>query len=150
MTSCRVVSPSFNGSCLSFPQSLRSKRFAVFSETKLAVITLLEELEAEPDTTFERNVVCEDDDSFVLSASNLQALDEVHKKLERKIEENKITANDLRKTIFRLMDKLQQSELEKDRIERELCGHSPSTLSEVSCGWHSASYSHSNICVLFM
>ncbi len=55
--------------------SLRQKRLGKFSEAKLSILGMLEQLEAEPDSSFERNVVCEEDEAFVLSADNLDAVE---------------------------------------------------------------------------
>lgn len=41
---------------------------------KLEIEQLLEELEQSPNTTFEKDIICEDDDTFVLSQKNMQAL----------------------------------------------------------------------------
>ncbi len=56
-------------------QSLRNKRLAKFAEAKLSIVSTLEQLECEPNTSFERTVVCENDDEFILSADNLDAVE---------------------------------------------------------------------------
>ncbi len=56
-------------------QSLKAKRIGKFSEAKLSILQLLEQLECEPDNSFERTIVCEDEESFVLSAANLDAVE---------------------------------------------------------------------------
>lgn len=85
---------SGNGNLTSFLicfQSLKTKRLAKFSEVKLAILQLLEQLEGEPNTTFERNVVCEADEAFVLSASNLDAVEEYLHTLEKQVEVRKLS-----------------------------------------------------------
>lgn len=51
----------------------------------------MEELDHTPDTSFERDVVCEDEDAFCLSLENITTL----QKLLRQVRSTQITAWDL-------------------------------------------------------
>ena len=53
-----------------------------FVSTKKKIIELFNELECILDTTFEREIICEDDDSFVLSAENMMAIKNLLEKVE--------------------------------------------------------------------
>ncbi len=70
-------------------QSLKSKRQGKFGEAKLFILQLLEQLEKEPENSFERNVMCEDDAAFILSADNLDRVETYLNRLAAEAEENK-------------------------------------------------------------
>lgn len=53
---------------------LQEKRREEFVSRKRQIILLMEELDHTPDTSFEREVVCEDEDAFCLSEDNIAAL----------------------------------------------------------------------------
>ena len=53
-----------------------------FQTTKLEIISLLEDLDQCPNTSFERDVVCESDDSFLLSSENMKALRLLHEEVK--------------------------------------------------------------------
>lgn len=50
------------------------KRHAEFTELKKQIILYMEELDRVPETSFEKDVVCEDEDSFCLSRDNITSL----------------------------------------------------------------------------
>ena len=104
---------------------------ATFCETKLTIISLLEQLQEAPSTSFERLVVCEEDECFTLSAANMSSVDEYLQKLELAIEANRQKASDMRKRIDNLMDKLQIDPNEKMNLHEMLGGHSPDDLKEL-------------------
>ena len=45
-----------------------------FTSTRVNIVQLLEDLERCPNTSFERDIVCEEEDSFLLSTDNMKAL----------------------------------------------------------------------------
>ena len=47
------------------------------------MLSLLEKLESEPESHFERTLVCEPDDAFILSQSNIDAAEEYLHRLEK-------------------------------------------------------------------
>lgn len=53
------------------PQEQRREEFVT---SKRQITVLMEELEHTPDTSFERDVVCEDEEAFCLSKDNIMAL----------------------------------------------------------------------------
>lgn len=57
--------------------SVQDRRHAEFVGIKRQIIHCMEELEQEPDTSFERDVVCEDEDAFCLSTDNIVALQQL-------------------------------------------------------------------------
>jgi protein regulator of cytokinesis 1 len=52
-------------------EALKNQRFEKFTELKAEILNLYEQLETEPNTSFGREVVCEEDEAFVLSSINL-------------------------------------------------------------------------------
>lgn len=106
---------------------------ATYSEMKLSIIGILEHLGEEPNSQFERVIVCEEDEAFILSAHNLEEAEKYWKSLERKVEKNKEKAERMRTKIFSLLKKLNlNNDGEKEHIEQNLSGHSPADLKEVN------------------
>lgn len=50
------------------------KRYVEFTDIKKQIILHMEELDHVPETSFEKDVVCEDEDSFCLSRDNITSL----------------------------------------------------------------------------
>ena len=61
----------------------QEKRLRVFRNDKTKIIGFLNDLERSPDTSFERNVVCEEEESFMLTTENLNALRDLHDQVQR-------------------------------------------------------------------
>lgn len=53
---------------------IQERRYAEFVSTKRKIIACMEDLEQMPDTSFERDVVCEEEEAFCLSIENITAL----------------------------------------------------------------------------
>lgn len=53
---------------------LQASRREEFVNIKRQIILCMEELDHTPDTSFERDVVCEEEDAFCLSLENIAAL----------------------------------------------------------------------------
>lgn len=53
---------------------MQARRHAEFTALKKQIISHMEELEHTPETSFEKDVVCEDEDSFCLSRDNIASL----------------------------------------------------------------------------
>ena len=56
----------------------------MFKKTKMGITKMLDELEGCPDTSFEREVICDGDDTFLLSTDNMKALKKFHESVIRK------------------------------------------------------------------
>lgn len=52
----------------------QAKRHAEFKELKKQIILYMDELDQIPETSFEKDVICEDEDSFCLSRDNITSL----------------------------------------------------------------------------
>ena len=69
-----VLRPSHSDLGLTADCCHQEKRYAEFMELKKQIIVSMEELDHAPETSFEKDVVCEDEDSFCLSRENITAL----------------------------------------------------------------------------
>nr|CAG5996601.1 unnamed protein product [Menidia menidia] len=85
----------------------KAKRHAEFTELKKQIVLVMEELEHTPETSFERDVVCEDEDSFCLSRDNLE---------ERKAE-NEAACESQREKIQQLWQRLQVPQEERAPLD---------------------------------
>merc|ERR1719347_90445 len=83
-----------------------------FFEKKEDLLNLYEELECEPITPFEREVACEETDMFVLSSSNMLAVDAILMRLRSLREENKREVSQLRGNLHSLYFRLQSDKEE--------------------------------------
>ncbi|XP_039714125.1 protein regulator of cytokinesis 1 isoform X2 [Pteropus medius] len=78
-----------------------------FVDIKRQIILCMEELDHTPDTSFERDVVCEDEDAFCLSLDNIATLQKLLRQLEMQKSQNEAACEDLRARIRELWDRLQ-------------------------------------------
>lgn len=60
--------------CIVLLFCFQAKRYAEFMDLKRQIILYMEELDHAPETSFEKDVVCEDEDSFCLSRDNITSL----------------------------------------------------------------------------
>ncbi|NWH80501.1 PRC1 regulator, partial [Piaya cayana] len=87
--------------------SEKEQRQEEFVSSKRQIILLMEELDHTPDTSFEREVVCEDEEAFCLSRDNIAALQDLLKQLEAQRSRNEAVCEDLRSRIIALWERLQ-------------------------------------------
>ncbi|XP_017290501.1 protein regulator of cytokinesis 1b isoform X2 [Kryptolebias marmoratus] len=98
----------------------KEKRYAEFMELKKQITLHMEELDRIPETSFEKDVVCEDEDSFCLSRDNITALKLLFCQLEELKAENEATCESLRERIQQLWDRLQVSQEEREALNEHL------------------------------
>ena len=53
---------------------LQERRYKQFKSAKNSIVKLLDDLDQNPNSSFERDIVCEEEDSFLLSTENMKAL----------------------------------------------------------------------------
>ncbi|XP_069840326.1 protein regulator of cytokinesis 1 isoform X2 [Dendropsophus ebraccatus] len=94
----------------------KEQREAEFVKTKKQIILCMEELDRLPDTSFERDVVCEEEEAFCLSKDNLAALHQLLFQLEEQIRQNKALCEELRAKVKELWDRLQIPEEEREAL----------------------------------
>ncbi|NXM88725.1 PRC1 regulator, partial [Oenanthe oenanthe] len=94
--------------------SLKEQRQEEFVSNKRQIILLMEELDHTPDTSFERDVVCEDEKVFCLSEDNIMALQKLLQQLEAQRALNEAVCTELRARIVALWERLQIPEEERE------------------------------------
>nr|BAC26320.1 unnamed protein product [Mus musculus] len=100
----------------------KESRREEFVNIKKQIILCMEELEHSPDTSFERDVVCEDESAFCLSLENIATLQKLLKQLEMKKSQNEAECEGLRTQIRELWDRLQIPEEEREPVEAIMTG----------------------------
>ncbi|NXG57981.1 PRC1 regulator, partial [Hemiprocne comata] len=95
------------------PHHLQEQRREEFVSSKRQIILLMEELDHTPDNSFERDVVCEDEEAFCLSTDNLAALQGLLQQLEAQRSLNEAVCTELRSRITALWERLQVPEEER-------------------------------------
>ncbi|XP_072725257.1 uncharacterized protein [Ciconia boyciana] len=85
----------------------KEQRREEFVSSKRQIILLMEELDHTPDTSFERDVVCEDEEAFCLSMDNIAALQNLLQQLEARRSLNEAVCAELRSRIIALWERLQ-------------------------------------------
>ncbi|XP_059208945.1 protein regulator of cytokinesis 1b isoform X1 [Centropristis striata] len=98
----------------------KAKRYAEFMDLKKQIILYMEELDHIPETSFEKDVVCEDEDSFCLSRDNITALKLLVCHLEERKAENEVTCEAHREKIQRLWDRLQVPQEEREAFNEHM------------------------------
>ncbi|XP_068131355.1 protein regulator of cytokinesis 1 [Hyperolius riggenbachi] len=109
----------------------KDRREAEFVKTKKQIILCMEELDRLPDTSFERDVVCVEEEAFCLSKENLAALHQLLFQLEEQIRQNKVLSEELRSKIVELWDRLQIPEEERDAFAVHMTGSKGKTITSL-------------------
>ncbi|KAM4747141.1 protein regulator of cytokinesis 1 [Rhinophrynus dorsalis] len=100
----------------------KERREAEFVNTKRQIVICMEELDRLPDTSFERDVVCEEEDAFCLSKENLAALQQLLFQLEEQKTKNQVLCEELRSKILELWDRLQVPEEDRNAFSVYMTG----------------------------
>ncbi|KAG9489194.1 hypothetical protein GDO78_005278 [Eleutherodactylus coqui] len=103
-------------------------REAEFVKTKKRIILCMQELDRLPDTSFERDVVCEEEEAFCLSKENLEALHQLLFQLEEQIRQNKSLCEELRTKIVELWERLQVPAEEREAFAVNMTGSKGKTI----------------------
>ncbi|XP_027544381.1 protein regulator of cytokinesis 1 isoform X2 [Neopelma chrysocephalum] len=103
--------------------TLKEQRREEFVSNKRQIILLMEELDHTPDTSFERDVVCENEEEFCLSKDNIVALQNLLQQLEARRALNEAVCAELRSRIVALWERLQipQEERETSAVHVDGC-----------------------------
>ncbi|NWH41964.1 PRC1 regulator, partial [Chloropsis hardwickii] len=94
--------------------ALKEQRREEFVTNKRQIILLMEELDHTPDSSFERDVVCEDEEAFCLSKENIEALQNLLQQLEARRALNEAVCAELRARILALWERLQIPEEQRE------------------------------------
>ncbi|XP_025976032.2 protein regulator of cytokinesis 1 isoform X1 [Dromaius novaehollandiae] len=100
----------------------KERRREEFVSTKQQIILCMEELDHTPDTSFERDVVCEDEEAFCLSTDNIAALQDLLQQLEARRSLNEAVCAELRSRILALWERLQIPVEERESFTVHMTG----------------------------
>ncbi|OXB77589.1 UNVERIFIED_CONTAM: hypothetical protein H355_002898, partial [Colinus virginianus] len=109
----------------------KARRHEEFVSIKRQVILCMEELEHSPDTSFERDVVCEDEENFCLSTDNIANLQSLLQQLEARRALNEAMCAELRSRITELWERLQVPEEERESFAEHMTGSKAKTRAAV-------------------
>ncbi|XP_056605559.1 protein regulator of cytokinesis 1b isoform X2 [Triplophysa dalaica] len=103
--------------CLAAEKELRHEEFV---KLKKHIILCMDDLDQLPETSFEKDVVCEDEESFCLSKENIDSLKVLLHQLESRKAENERVCGSYRETIQNLWKRLQIPQEERDAISEHM------------------------------
>ncbi|XP_053128405.1 protein regulator of cytokinesis 1 isoform X2 [Hemicordylus capensis] len=106
----------------------KERRRVEFLSTKQQIVSCMEELEHLPDSSFERDVACEDEEVFCLSTANITALKELLQQLEGRRAQNEAVCEELRSRIRALWDRLQLPAEEREAFAPYMVGSRAKTM----------------------
>ncbi|XP_041109763.1 protein regulator of cytokinesis 1-like isoform X2 [Polyodon spathula] len=105
--------------CLSLE---RESRVEVFSGLRQEISRLMNEIGHNPETTLEKDAVCDDADTFLLTSENIKALKLIVCQLEVKKETLISTRDDLVEKVSNLWNRLEFSQEDKSHFENYIKG----------------------------
>ncbi|XP_061671719.1 protein regulator of cytokinesis 1b isoform X2 [Syngnathoides biaculeatus] len=100
--------------------AVKRNRYTEFMGLKKQIIIYMNDLDHIPETSFERDVVCEDEDCFRLSQDNITALKLLLFELEQQKSENEAMCEALREKIQQLWDRLQVPQEEREPFNEHM------------------------------
>ncbi|XP_062612048.1 protein regulator of cytokinesis 1-like isoform X3 [Saccostrea cucullata] len=103
----------------------KEKRFTEFVSKKKKVVELFHEIDRNPQSDFECDVICEEDSTFLLSMENLKCLKTLLTELEEQKEDLEKEVGDLWERIVCLWDRLEISEAERSHFRSDKAGIKP-------------------------
>ncbi|XP_056269270.1 protein regulator of cytokinesis 1b isoform X2 [Pseudoliparis swirei] len=84
----------------------KARRYAEFTELKRRIAALMAALDRVPESSFEKDAVCEDEDAFCLSRDNIAALELLAAQLEERRAEMEAACEAVREQVRRLWGRL--------------------------------------------
>ncbi|CAL8245895.1 unnamed protein product [Lota lota] len=98
----------------------KGRRNAEFVDIKRQIILCMDDLDQVPETSFERDIVCEDEEAFCLSRENITSLKLLLCQLEERRAQNEAMCEAHRERIQRLWDRLQVSQEEREAFSQHM------------------------------
>ncbi|KAI2662434.1 Protein regulator of cytokinesis 1 [Labeo rohita] len=98
----------------------KERRHNEFVTLKKQIILCMDDLDQLPETSFEKDVVCEDEESFCLSTENIDSLKVLLHQLESRKAENESVCSSYREKIHELWERLQIPQEERDAISEHM------------------------------
>ncbi|KAL6106603.1 prc1 [Pungitius sinensis] len=98
----------------------KEHRHDEFVSVKKEIIAFMEDLERHPETSFEMDVICEDEEEFCLSNDNIAALKLLLSQLQRHKAENEQCCSAFRSKIQELWERLQIPQEEREAFSEHM------------------------------
>uniref|UniRef100_A0A3Q1EQ28 Protein regulator of cytokinesis 1b n=1 Tax=Acanthochromis polyacanthus TaxID=80966 RepID=A0A3Q1EQ28_9TELE len=98
----------------------KAKRHAEFMDVKKQIILHMQELDHIPETSFEKDVVCDDEDAFCLSRDNIMSLKLLLCQLEERKAQMEASCESHREKIQQLWDRLQVPQEEREAFNEHM------------------------------
>ncbi|XP_068434460.1 protein regulator of cytokinesis 1b isoform X1 [Clinocottus analis] len=98
----------------------KARRYAEFMDLKRRIIVHMGELDHVPETSFEKDVVCEDEDSFCLSRDNITSLKLLVCQLEERKAQNEAACEAHREKIQQLWGRLGVPQEEREAFNEHM------------------------------
>ncbi|KAM3609377.1 uncharacterized protein V6R79_013647 [Siganus canaliculatus] len=98
----------------------KDRRHVEFVSVKKEIIACMEDLEQTPETSFETDVMCEDEEAFCLSDDNITALKLLLSQLQDRKAKNELHCSVLRTKIQGLWERLQIPQEERDTLSEHM------------------------------
>lgn len=98
----------------------KERRHEEFVSTKKEIIACMDDLEQQPETSFEMDVMCEDEEAFCLSDDNIEALKVLLGQLHDRKAENELHCSTLRARIQGLWERLQIPQEEREALSEHM------------------------------
>lgn len=106
----------------------KDRRKNIFLSTKKCIAKLMEDLDKKPQNDFERDVLNDSDETFVLSNDNLKLMKSLCDQLEEEQNKNFAAAIELRDRLNRLWERLEIPVEERAEFNSSFIGFKPATL----------------------
>ncbi|XP_042267522.1 protein regulator of cytokinesis 1-like isoform X2 [Thunnus albacares] len=98
----------------------KERRHDEFVSMKKEIISCMDELERHAETSFETDVMCEDEEEFCLSNDNIAALKLLLSQLQERKAENELLCSALRTKIQELWERLQIPQEEREALSEHM------------------------------
>ncbi|XP_034032076.1 protein regulator of cytokinesis 1-like isoform X2 [Thalassophryne amazonica] len=98
----------------------KNRRYEEFVNGKRQIILFMNDLERYPETSFELDVMCEDEDAFCLTNDNISALKQLLSQLEHHKAENERCCSEFRTKIKELWERLQIPTEEREALAEHM------------------------------
>jgi protein regulator of cytokinesis 1 len=106
----------------------KERLMQVYQKSKSAIIAIVNELKVVPTLEFEKLVICEEDTTFRPTKENMNALRQLHQRLEHQLEDTKAEVTELREKLTQLWDRLHEEYSHREIFLTAHRGHSAGTL----------------------
>ncbi|XP_038147226.1 protein regulator of cytokinesis 1-like [Cyprinodon tularosa] len=98
----------------------KERRHDEFTNTKKEIVACMNDLEQNPETSFEMDVMCEDEEAFCLSKDNITALKLLLSQLQERKAQKELLCSGFRSKIQELWERLQVPQEEREAFSEHM------------------------------